>query len=234
MLLRGDSTVQRFIRQPTVLEGPSDKPLPQLPVNSTDTSVSSGALHLRWNGPFSYSSSRPPSILSSSAAETPGLYVWLVRTTAGPRLHYVGETGLTIARRHVEQFEAYATGRYSVRDGEAFRNGVEVLLCEGTYWGKHSTSRKQSFVDAFERFAPHIARVVELIDVYIAPLAGSQRLRRRLEAGLVNALYAEPSVQRELFPSGYRAWKRRGDEAPQEIIVENPPPIFGFPLRFEA
>lgn len=211
--------------------GPTDR---QCAMSALNEDLPIETIQLRWSGPFSFTSRRPPSILEAPESDTAGIYVWLVRTNSGPRLHYVGEAGLSIARRHVEHFESYVTGRYSVRDAEAMRDGKQEYLHQGGYWRKRPPAEKQDFVDRFAEFAPHIVGMLELIDVYIAPMAGSQRLRRRVEGGLVTGLYAEATVDRALFPAGLLVWKRRVDEPPVEVTVENPPPIEGFPRRAEV
>ena len=105
------------------------------------------------------------------------------------------------------------------------------MLSEGVYWRRQSPAARQHFVDGFAGFASEVSRMLELIDVYVAPLDGSQRLRRRVEGGLVKALYDSPSVHRELFPPGYLAWSRNKDELPVDIQIESPPPVKGFPDR---
>lgn len=189
---------------------------------------------LAWQGPFGFTSRHAHALLSAPVSAATGLYFWVIRTADGPRAHYVGETGASFAARHVEHFHAYASGVYNTRDADALVSGDDIILSRGALWRRRTPEAVQPFIDNFELFARHTARTLELIDIYVAPCDGSQRLRRRLEGGLVKALYdAAPEVRR-LFPPGYRVWARRAEEVPIHVACETPPDVPGFPARFEA
>lgn len=189
---------------------------------------------LAWQGPFGFTSRCARPLLAAPVSAAPGVYFWAIRTENGPRAHYVGETGASFATRHVEHFQAYASGVYNTRDAEALVSGDDIILSTGALWRRRTPTTVQPFIDNFEVFARHTARTLELIDIYVAPYEGDQRLRRRLEGGLVAALYEAPPELRRLFPLGYRVWKRTSGEAPVLVQCDTPPDVPGFPARFEA
>ena len=58
-------------------------------------------VHLKWEGPFAFTSAGGERILASPMAEQSGIYVWVARTANGQLLHYVGETGKSFASKGV-------------------------------------------------------------------------------------------------------------------------------------
>lgn len=189
---------------------------------------------LAWQGPFGFTSHSAQPLLTASAGADAGVYFWAVRTVDGPRAHYVGEAGGSFAARHVEHFRAYASGIYNTRDADALAGGNDVILNEGALWRRRPPAAAQRFIDNFECFAHHTVRSINLIDIYVAAIECDQRTRRRLEGGLVTALYAAPPEMLRLFPPGYRVWRRNPVESPLLVQCDNPPDVPGFPTRFEA
>jgi hypothetical protein len=191
-------------------------------------------MELSWQGPFALTSRDVPTLLDAPEGAASGLYFWAVRTLEGPLPHYVGETSRSFAARHLEHFRSYASGIYSTRDSDAFVRGEEVILHEGALWRSRPPAEAQPFIDGFAEFARHIKGLLDSIDVYVAPANVDQRMRRRLEGGLVQALYSAPVDQRRLFPPGYRIWRRTASETPLLVHCRNPPQLPGFPAQFEV
>ncbi len=190
-------------------------------------------LELAWAGPFHFLSSVGPPVLSAEVADCPGLYVWLVRTSEGPRPHYVGESGTSIARRHAEHFSAYASGVYSVPDSTAFLDGRDEPLFRGRLWRGAGWRESQQFMDRFQEYASHLAASLAAIEIHVAPLDREQRVRRRVEASLVDAIYALPEPERSMFPAGFRKWRRRVDEEAIEVVSRGQRP-WSVPERLQA
>ena len=190
---------------------------------------------LEWQGPFEFSSHAGRSIFLAEAGKGKGIYAWGVETSRGLLPHYVGETDTSFARRHLEHFKAYADGTYSTRNGELFGNGKEDIVFPGSYWKKGvPINHHQRFIDGFAEMAKHIVTMLGTIRIYVAELSTDQRIRRRVEAGLVDGFYRAPEEVRSLFAKGYRAWRRRETEEVILVDCANPPPIIGFPSSFEA
>lgn len=191
-------------------------------------------LTLPWAGPFTFQSGQGQSLLQAPEGEARGIYVWGVPTPHGLLPHYVGETGTSFARRHVEHFQAYASGVYSVREAVAFTQGHEVCLYQGSLWKTDGWKAAQPFIDNFLMYAAHIDRILASLQLFVAPLVAEERIRRRIESALVTAFYALPETARGLFPPGFPTWRRRRNDQPLQVVCATPPPIVGFPPSFDA
>jgi len=189
---------------------------------------------LNWTGPFSFTSEVERSLLQNPEGEHSGIYCWGVRTHGGLLPHYVGETGSSFARRHVEHFEEYARGTYSTRDADAFTAGREIILFEGPLWKKEGWRLKQPFIDNFAELSSQVAKTLDLIELYVAPLEAERRIRRRIEGAIVDVFYSLPEEHLGLFPLGLRVWRRQPSEAAIRVTNLEPPSILGFPDSFEA
>ena len=104
---------------------------------------------LEWSGPYYFSSRSGQSILQAASAQGPGIYCWLVATERGILPHYVGETGKSVARRHVEHFRDYASGVYSVYDSGPFAAGDISVLFQGPLWRKDGWRDHQAPVASY-------------------------------------------------------------------------------------
>ena len=189
---------------------------------------------LEWSGPYYFSSRSGPSIIQAAAAQGPGIYCWLAVTDRGNLPHYVGETGKSVAGRHVEHFRAYASGVYSVYDSAPFAAGDISVLFQGPLWRKDGWRGHQAFIDNFEAYARHLSLILGAIQVFVAPLDAEQRVRRRVEASLTRSIYALPESVLTLFPPGLRMWTRRPDEPVITVSNTGRLPLPGIPTQFEA
>jgi len=188
---------------------------------------------LDWSGPYHFSSPAGPPIFEAPAAQGPGVYLWLAATSRGLLPHYVGETGRSVARRHYEHFRDYASGVYSVRDSAAFVAGREVFLYKGPLWRNDGWRAAQQVIDRFAEFAGHLSVSLAALRLFVAPLDAEQRVRRRVESGLIKALYALPEASRSLFPPGFRTLSRSGDE-PITVRHAGTHLLDGLPECFQA
>ena len=189
---------------------------------------------LEWSGPYYFSSRSGQSILQAASAQGPGIYCWLVATERGILPHYVGETGKSVARRHVEHFRDYASGVYSVYDSGPFAAGDISVLFQGPLWRKDGWRDHQAFIDDFEVYARHLSLVLASIQLFVAPLDADQRVRRRVEASLARAIYALPAPLLTLFPPGLRMWTRRPDEPVLTVVNTGQFPLPQVPAQLEA
>jgi len=188
---------------------------------------------LRWEGPFEFLGKNGRSLLLAPAGAHAGIYVWGARTERGLLPHYVGETKDSFGKRHLQHFQAYVSGVYSTRDADAFVAGREQMLHRGPLWRSNTLPAFQQFIDNFPFFASHLYRTLQSIEIYVAPLEVVQRTRRLVEGGLVRVFREAPHDIRALFPD-LRVWSRLPNDEVLAVECVNPPPILGFPSRFEA
>jgi hypothetical protein len=92
-----------------------------------------------------------------------------------------------------------------------------MLLYEGPLWRRDAWCATQVFIDRFPEFAREVAGMLECIRVYVAPLERDQRTRRRIEGAIVGALDAIPEIERSLWSSKFKRWRRGKDEAAIEV-----------------
>lgn len=191
-------------------------------------------LQLTWTGPFSLAPDGPRSLFTCELAAEPGLYIWVAESRDGPRAYYVGETGVTFARRHRAHLNSYRTGSYSIDSAEALREGrIEALYRGFLYSGRARTIRQPEFTRRRPELEAELDRCLGILGVFLAPLRADQRTRRRVETGLLDAIISTKGGLEGFEQEKWSRWPRTPNEAPL-LISGHGLPLLGLPNTFEA
>jgi hypothetical protein len=133
----------------------------------------------------------------------PGVYLWTFEYRDGYLIYLAGETGLTFGERMGQHSLEYMAGRYSIFDLVQAKNGVRSELWQGFLW-KARPSEKVAEWKAREAAcrklptgsSPQCGLFVADVESASKPIGmgqgqEEQRTRQRLEAAMMNRLYAD-------------------------------------------
>ena len=191
-------------------------------------------VELRFSGPYSWLADPLPSVLDAPASESPGLYLWSVPTTsAGELIYYVGETGRNFRSRFVEHLQQQISGWYRLYDPAAMQKGTKRLLWRGLY-GSGAEVSIAPFVERLEELATPLRGFIRLVRFYLGPTDVEVRLRRRIEAAIADALYAQDEPVGGFQDTGIRYERRKAEEAPVRVRIMVPVILRGLPVTVAA
>jgi len=189
---------------------------------------------LVWSGPFTLHPQGAASLFAADLAKSPGLYVWTVAAVTGRRAYYVGETSTSFAARHREHLRSYRTGSYSIHSSTRLREGSIDPVYQGFIYSRRAKATQLPiFMARRAELEAELAKVLDLVDVYAAPLVADQRTRRRLETGILDVILRCGSGLAGFEHEKWSRWPRLATELP---ITAS---LYGLPLvwlrdQFEA
>ena len=137
--------------------------------------------------------------------------------------------------RHFAHFREYLSGAYRIHRPDAFRQGRRDELYLG--YGYKNTPWTHA-VEFFERTAelyPELAKMIDAMALWLAPLSAPKRIHRRIEGAIVQLLYAAADPEIAAFQElNVRCWARLPTEPTIEVQSQSPVTIRGLPPVFEA
>jgi hypothetical protein len=185
-------------------------------------------------GPFSWpGTSDAPSVFDVEERREPGIYLWTVPLRAGHLIYYVGETGRNFGTRLLEHYTEHAAAMYHVYSPAEFARGEKVALWPGRFDAAHRKSGKEC-IAIYSQLCAQIRELTFILRFFLAPLSCEDRIRRRVEAAIANALYAAPGIVGAFQDHGIRYDSRKNDEEPIQCVIISPVPLLGLPERFLA
>jgi hypothetical protein len=121
----------------------------------------------------------------------------------------------------------HCSGAYSLLDPVALARGAAVEIWPGSY-GASARSIGEC-VEASVRFSVEIAQLARMTRFFVLRTACDNRMRKRIEAALSQAIRAAPGFAGSLQASSVRYARRRVGEMPVEFSIESSGAIRGLP-----
>lgn len=193
---------------------------------------------LRWEGPFRWpgldAEGGARAFDEDPVAKSCGIYLWTVEHLDGFLIYAVGITRRPFARRFREHTQAYRTGVYTLFDIPSLKDGIRKEIWHGFWTKKRSRRRLVEYDRRREELRAAADRQLANYRVFVAPVGPVPRILQRIEAAIMDALYAAPGPASVIPDRGMALAPRRRQERP--ILVRNVVPVLlhGFPLEFEA
>jgi hypothetical protein len=181
-------------------------------------------LELEAIGPFSWISSSmdgPPRIFEVPASRMCGVYLFAVPTGAGNLVYWVGQTSEPVRKRLTTHSREFLAGTYNVLDMAELREGRRAVLWRGLWWRKDSPDRYEEYLLNAGKVALFTLAQLRATHIYTIPTPKDRRLLARLEAAIVNTLYADPAVG-TILDRGYSLAPRRKTEDPIQVRLTGP------------
>jgi hypothetical protein len=191
-------------------------------------------VHLNWQGPLTLMGTDVDSCFECSAVKSPGLYLWTFDFRGGYLIYGVGLTTRPLAQRLREHMRGFRTGQYTILKWRSAQNGIRDEAWHGMWKGYDSPERQAERLTRRDEIAASAEEMLSKMRVFLAPLPPDKRLLNRLEAAIMNILYAGSGPVLELPDKGVHLEPRKPHEP--TVLVHSLAPHFlhGLPATFEA
>lgn len=188
---------------------------------------------LEFDGPFKLCGSRERTLFDQKVAQLPGIYLWTVRFQGGFLINYVGETGVSFCERMKDHMIQCMGGNYRVCDAGWLLKGERKILWNGM-WRKGTRDLMLVFVEKYVKLAPEIRAYLEVLDIFVAPVQVSKRIRRRIEGAIAFSLRQGPAPIGNFITEDVRYFGRKDDEVPIQVMISSNEKLLGLDSQIMA
>ena len=180
-----------------------------------------------WNGPLSWTGFEKMNDLKS-IPDIEGIYLFTFKYKDGYLLYAVGITKST-KRRLSEHTREYRKGNYNVLDVESAEIGERKEIWHGWHYAK---THQEEFIEKKDIILSAVEKQLGAFRIFIAEVS-EKRKRERIEAAIMQNIYASKETWSELADRGMFLTSRHNSEMPiamQSICTEK---IYGLPEILE-
>jgi hypothetical protein len=183
--------------------------------------AASDVRRVSWSGPYAWPGFEVQTGLRPLPSR-PGVYLWTFEYRDGHLIYWVGESN-AIRERFSQHTRFYMSGNYSVLDIAAACRGSRRELWSGWWYSDKLRARlRGTFATRRVEIQAAARRQLAAFRLFVTgdmALLANQRSRQRLEAAIINRLYAADPLLCDMQESGvFRAPRRPGEEP---VIVAN-------------
>jgi len=189
---------------------------------------------LDWRGPFHWFTGDGPVLSQHPDASLGGVYMLTFEYRDGYLIHFAGITQKSFASRFLDHTKEFLSGVYAILDPEQVMSGLRVERWPGVWYGKEPWPRFDEFLRRYNEISPHIGALLRSYRLFIAPLAAEKRVLARIEAAIMNLLYAAPEPVSTIPDRGMSLSPRWPVELPFRVRTATPVRLHGLPVEFEA
>jgi hypothetical protein len=136
-------------------------------------------IQIYFDGPFSFSNN---SIFECKYKNSPGIYLWIIKTENGNMIHYIGET-INFAKRQKEHLINILGFYYGIFDVNKAKEGNSVLLWKGL-WRDKSDNLTSELLSNYQKLNPLVIDYVNCINIYFAEIDIDSNLRKHIEGSI--------------------------------------------------
>ena len=172
-------------------------------------------MQISWSGPFAWPGYETQNGLPHLPSHS-GVYLWTFEYGDGYLIYVAGLTRRLFRERFDEHTLCYMSGDYTVLDATHLRNAVRTEVWPG--WGWARTHREQ-FVQRQTEICEAARRQLTECRVFATDVELPGRVPERLEAAIMNCLYAEAPPLCDVPDRGMALSPRWSTEDP--ILVRN-------------
>lgn len=195
-------------------------------------------LELRWEGPFRWPGLRCHGDLIPLDAVTTGsscgVYLWTIEYCGGFLIYATGITRRPFVNRLGEHTRAYRSGVYTVFDVPSLKQGVRKKIWPGFWFGERSPVQQDEYDRRREQIAAAAEELLLNYRVFVAAVDPIARVLERIEAAIMNALYAAAAPASVIPDRGMSLAPRWPEERPISVRSIAPVLLHGLPAEFEA
>lgn len=182
-----------------------------------------------WQGPFSWPSYESKNHMPP-VPQVSGVYLQTFEYDEGYIIYCAGITRRSVYVRFKEHSHAYTEGSYNVLDVDAIRQGVRKEIWHGwDYARKHP----EEFEERKDLILGAVDKQLIAFSIFVAELGNEPRLLERVEAGIMQNLYQQPSPICDIPDQGmYLSAKWDSEDT---IVIKNECPFLfhGLPNYLE-
>jgi len=192
------------------------------------------AVSLQFHGPLYFAGKAGPSVFHDNLGKDYGVYLWAVPYREGGYIvTYVGETGVSFAKRMKEHMIQVMGGNYRFSDVERMKNGEEAVVWNGT-WRKGTRDKMEDFLDQLPELAPKIQKYLRSICLFVGPTKVDLVTRRRIEGALAVCIRKSPKPFSSFYPEDNRYPVLKEGTPTFRLRIQAPVLIHGLPQECEA
>jgi hypothetical protein len=189
---------------------------------------------LHFAGPYSWPGAPDaPCVFEADMKNRVGIYLWTVPLRDGHLIYYVGETGRDFGTRLLEHYLQHAAGMYHIYSSAEFAQGEKVCLWPGRYDVADRRSLRECVVN-YPQIASEVHQLTRRLRFFLGPLECDDRMRRRVEAAIAQALYETPGRVGAFQDRGIRYEPRKQSEVPVRCVITSAAPLLGLPAELLA
>jgi hypothetical protein len=185
-------------------------------------------VQVKFRGPFSaVDGGSAPLLFADPVARANGVYFWTVAVDGVDHVCYVGQTRRGFGARIEEHLSAILSGKYDILDPDAMSRGETRAVWRAE---PDPASRWRRFLGQYRDLSTHIARTIDLLRFYVAPIEGDPHLISRVE-GALGGYYREraPTSARRLFDLRIRVPSPIPGDRPLRLVPTSTAPLAGLP-----
>lgn len=165
-------------------------------------------MEIPWTGPYgmpTYEGSLPP------LPAHPGIYLFTVESNTGYLVCSPGLTQRPIRQRMSEHVQNFLKGNYNILDVDALRRSQRVEVWHGWSW---SEEKRTEYARRHAEILAATERQLSAYRIFVTDATDKKRLLERIEASIMQALYALPSPHKDILDENMHFAGRRDDEEP--------------------
>lgn len=176
---------------------------------------------MEWRGPFLWPgvevSDGCTRLEDSPVARASGLYLWTVPYQGVYLIYAAGQTTRAFVKRLNEHSNAHRNGFFTIFNMDDLERGVRTEIWHGSFGGQLSPERKAEFEERRDEIREAAQDQVARFRVFVGPVATNRRLLARLEAGIMDSLYAAPAPFSSVPDKGMSLSRRWRSEPPIQV-----------------
>lgn len=216
----------------------NEKRLSDLQYSNMHSCKTTNLIELRWEGPFSWPSrsfqGAEKLLNDTEVASRCGVYLWTVEYCGGYLIYAAGITRRPFVRRFQEHTRAYLNGIYTIFDIPSLRNGVRKEIWHGFWFKKRLVEDQIEYENRFNEIHTAANDLLSNYRVFVAPIDPIPRLLERIEAAIMNSLYASTGPISTIPDRGMALAPRWPEEQPILVRTMAPVLLHGLPEEFEV
>lgn len=186
-----------------------------------DAASQSERIDIEWQGPFLWAGVEARDgnvrIEDSQIAREAGIYLWTVPHERGYLIYAAGQTTRPIVTRLREHSSAHRSGFFTLFDMDELKRGRRVEIWHGSFGGKLTPERERDFYERHEQIHSAAQEQIAEFRVFVGPVQPDRRLLARIEAGIMDSLYAAPIPFSEVPDRGMSLSRRWDSEPPIRV-----------------
>jgi hypothetical protein len=179
-------------------------------------------IDLHWRGPYrwpSLGSDADDGAFATAVASNGGIYLWTVEHYDGFLIYAAGITRRPLVKRFREHTRAYRRGIYTIFDMPSMKKGIRREIWHGFWYKKRSAEKQNEYDSRCEEIGLAAEEQLSNFRIFVASVDPKPRLLDRIEAAIMNALYAVEGPVSNIPDRGMKLAPRWRSESP--ILVRN-------------
>jgi hypothetical protein len=138
-------------------------------------------INIHFNGPFGFMN-KTNSLFECQYVQSPGVYLWTIKSNMGNLIHYIGET-VQFAKRQKEHLINILGLNYGIFDTSQAQEGKQVLIWKGL-WRYKSENPIEELLINYVKLSSKVIEYINSLNVFFALIDTDNNTRRHIEGSI--------------------------------------------------